>query len=225
MSKPYMPLMMGDWIKGTRGMRAEVKGVYIGLLIHQYDQGYLPVDLEELTLIEPEVGKVWVILKTKFEEFEPGKLRNKKLEEVRDFWNKQASNGSKGGRPKKGNPDDIPNENPKPIPNNNHNNDLDFNTDLKNKIEADLFVSLGEIYIDQERTKWGHKDFESELTTFREKVRGSPENYFQHGKNGLRLAFQSQLRNAKPKSHVTFTDRTRKNSAQILGGQNYSKPL
>ena len=94
-----MPLMMGDWIRGTQGMRAEVKGVYIGLLIHQYDHGFLPSDLETLCLIEPEVGKVWDKLKCKFEEFEAGKLRNKKLEEVRNFWNKQRNNGKKGGKP------------------------------------------------------------------------------------------------------------------------------
>lgn len=138
MAKPYMPLMMGDWIRGTRGMKAEVKGVYIGLLIHQYDHGYLPSDLETLALIEPEVGKVWVILKEKFEEFAPGKLRNKKLEEVRDFWNKQGKNGKKGGRPKKENPKHNPDNNPKTNPKHNHHNDLDLDndSDLKNKNES-----------------------------------------------------------------------------------------
>jgi uncharacterized protein YdaU (DUF1376 family) len=143
MGKPYMPLMMGDWIKGTRGMRADVKGVYIGLLIHQYDHGYLPSDVEDLALIEPEVGKVWVKLKEKFEEFEPGKLRNKKLEEVRDFWNKQGQNGKKGGRPKKENPKQNPNDNPKANPNTNHHNDIDLDNDtvLKNKKEREKFFS------------------------------------------------------------------------------------
>lgn len=126
-SKPYMPLMMGDWLRGTRGMRAEVRGVYINLLIHQYDHGYLPADMETLSLIDPEIGKVWVSLKDKFEEFEPGRLRNKKLEEVRNFWSKQGKNGSKGGRPKK----TKPKQNPKANPNNNHHNDLDLDNELK----------------------------------------------------------------------------------------------
>lgn len=125
--KVYMPLMMGDWIKGTRGMRAEVKGVYIGLLIHQYDHGYLPADVDDLSLIEPEVNKVWHKLKEKFEEFEPGKLRNKKLEDVRAFWKKQKSNGKQGGRPKK--PKLNPNSNPNDIPNHNHHNDIDIDSD------------------------------------------------------------------------------------------------
>lgn len=126
-----MPLMMGDWIRGTRGMRADVKGVYIGLLIHQYDSGYIPADLDELALIEPEVGKVWVKLKDKFQEFEPGKLRNKKLEEIRNFWEKQSKNGSKGGRPKKNKPKTNPNNNPKTNPKGNHHNDIDHDYDIE----------------------------------------------------------------------------------------------
>lgn len=193
-SKPYMPLMMGDWIKGTRGMRADVKGVYIGLLIHQYDHGYLPADLDDLSLIEPEVGKVWVKLKEKFEEFEPGRLRNKKLEEVREFWNKQASNGKKGGRPPKQKPEENPNNNPKTNPNHKLHYDLDLDTDLELKFKE----AFDEIYLEDQRMKWGHVDFEFQFKTFCEKVRGSPGHYQSHTSDGLRLALQSQLRNAKP---------------------------
>lgn len=124
-----MPLMMGDWIRGTRGMKADVKGVYIGLLIHQYDHGHLPADLETLALIEPQVGSVWVSLSDKFPEVEPGKRKNLKLEEVRAFWNKQANNGEKGGRPKKKNPKHNPKGNPNSIPNHNHHNDIDLDDD------------------------------------------------------------------------------------------------
>lgn len=133
-----MPLMMGDWLRGTRGMKAEVRGVYINLLIHQYDHGYLPSDMETLALIEPEIHKVWVFLKEKFLEVAPGKLQNKKLEEVRSFWEKQGSNGKKGGRPKKENPKPNPDNNPNGNPNHNHHNDLDHDNDLylKNKKES-----------------------------------------------------------------------------------------
>jgi uncharacterized protein YdaU (DUF1376 family) len=216
--KVYMPLMMGDWIKGTRGMRAEVKGVYIGLLIHQYDHGFIPNDVDELALIEPEVNKVWVKLKDKFEEFEPGKLRNKKCEEVRDFWTKQRINGEKGGRPKKENPKHNPKVNPEPNPDHNLNNDLDIDSDneLKNKkestIEGDGFtyeflesavkvieeklLELDEIYLNNQATKWPHLDFDYEYRTFCEKVRGSPEFYKDHRDGGIRLAFQKQLRDS-----------------------------
>lgn len=188
-----MPLMMGDWIKGTRGMRAEVKGVYIGLLIHQYDNGWIPSSIEELALIEPEVGKVWVSIKDKFEEFEPGRLRNKKCEEVRAFWSKQRNNGKNGGRPKKEKPKSNPNNNP----NTNHHNDLDLDYDIDLKLKE----SLDEIYLDQQKMKWPHINFDFEYNSFCEKVRGSPAHYQNHDTGGIRLAFQSQLRNAKHKTN------------------------
>lgn len=220
MSKPYMPLMMGDWIKGTRGMRADVKGVYIGLLIHQYDHGHLPADIEELSLIEPEVAKVWVKLKDKFEEFEPGKLRNKKLEEVRAFWNKQSSNGKKGGRPPKEKPSINPNNNPEPNPNPKLHYDLDPDIDFELRFKE----AFDEIYIEDQRMKWRHIGFDFQFNTFCEKVRGSPEHYRNHDSSGLRLALQSQLRNAKqpPKNNgkqsssdlaAAFAERVRADAA------------
>ncbi len=195
--KPYMPLMMGDWIRGTRSMRAEVKGVYIGLLIHQYDEGWLPADIETLSLIEPEVGKVWVFLKDKFEEFEPGKLRNKKLEDVRDFWSKQAKNGSKGGRPPKYKPKVNPNSNPEANPKPNHHYDLDIDYD----IELNIKGAFDQIYLEQQKMKWSHLNFDFEYLAFCEKVRGSPTHYQNHDTGGLRLAFQKQLRDSKGKSN------------------------
>jgi uncharacterized protein YdaU (DUF1376 family) len=138
--KVYMPLMVGDWIKGTRGMRAEVKGVYLGLLLHQFDHGFIPADIYELELIEPEINKVWVKLKDKFVEIEPGKLQNKKLEEVKEFWKKQKQNGKKGGRPKNENPKRNPNNNPEPNPKGNLNNDLDNDSDT-NGFNYELKVS------------------------------------------------------------------------------------
>lgn len=142
MGKPYMPLMMGDWIRGTQGMRAEVKGVYIGLLIHQYDHGFLPSAIDDLCLIEPEVGKVWDKLSVKFREISPGKLQNEKLEEVRAFWSKQSKNGQKGGRPK----GDKPKLNPIRNPNTKLHNDTDLDTDLelkeKNSVSSSHLADL-----------------------------------------------------------------------------------
>jgi uncharacterized protein YdaU (DUF1376 family) len=217
-SKPYMPLMMGDWIRGTRGMRCEVKGVYIGLLIHQYDSGHLPANLEELALIEPEVGKVWVSLKDKFEEFEPGKLRNKKLEEVRDFWSKQSKNGKKGGRPKNEEPKPNPNSNPNDNPNPNLHNDLDLDSDITLKLNS----ALDEIYIEGIRSKWKQIDFKFQLESFKEKVRGSPEHYQNHETSGIRLALQHQLRNAK--TNDWKSDKGKTGTNKPFSGD-YSEPL
>lgn len=195
-------------------MRADVKGVYIGLLIHQYDSGFLPADLEELALIEPEVGKVWVKLKEKFEEFEPGKLRNKKLEEVRAFWSKQSNNGQKGGRPKKEKPKHNPNNNPKANPNNNHHIDLDIDLDIS--IDNIIKEAFDEIYLDQQKMKWPHLNFDFEFRTFCEKVRGSPKEYSNRDSNSIRLAFQYQLRNSNGKQTSKNGKQTTRDLAAAL---------
>ena len=136
--KVYMPLMIGDWLKGTRGMKAEVRGVYLGLLLFQWDNGFIPSDMEELCLIDPEVPKVWDKIKSKFIEIAPGKLQNKKNLEVKEFWAKQKKNGENGGRPKKSNPKENltrnPNTNPKP----NLHIDLDIDNELELKIKKEL---------------------------------------------------------------------------------------
>lgn len=193
--KVYMPLMIGDWLKGTSGMKAEVRGVYINLLLHQWDHGFIPEDIEEISLIAPEVGKVWDKLKVKFPKVENGKLQNSKLEKVRAFWKKQGKNGKKGGRPPKENPVPNPNINPKENPNTNLHNDLDLDNDLELKLKR----AFDEIYLEQQKPKWAQKDFDFEYNSFIEKVRGSPDYYTRHTSSGLRLALQSQLRNARNK--------------------------
>lgn len=204
--KPYMPLMMGDWIRGTRGMKAGVKGVYIGLLIHQYDEGFIPSDLETLALIEPEVGSVWVSLVSKFPEFEPGKRRNPKLEEVRAFWSKQAENGSKGGRPKietqtepKHEPKFNPNTNPKP----NHHIDLDIDLDSisrnKESFEKRFKSIFDERAVENYKMNFREANIEDQLKLFMLKCNNANDEYWKRDKKGLMNAFQAQLVNVKSK--------------------------
>lgn len=138
--KVYMPLMIGDWLKGTRGMKAEVRGVYINLLLFQWDNGFIPSDMDELCLIDPELPKVWDKLKDKFSEAGKGKLKNLKNDEVKAFWAKQRKNGQKGGKPTKHNPVINPEPNPRDNPKANLHNDIDYDSDndLKNKKEFDF---------------------------------------------------------------------------------------
>lgn len=188
-------------------MKAEVRGVYIDLLIHQYDHGFLPADYDELCLIAPELPKVWVKLKDKFEEFEPGKLQNKKLEEVRNFFNKQCSNGKKGGRPKKEKTTNNPKVNPKQNPNHNLHNEYEHELDIELKLKE----SLDAIYLNMEAAKWGHVDFLFEVESFKNKVRGSPEDYLGHDTPAMRKAFQYQLRHAKRKTNNGFKNKQQDN--------------
>lgn len=70
----------------------------------------------------------------------------------------------------------------------------------ENAIENRLKESFDEIYMEDQKMKWSHIDFMFEFRSFCEKVRGSPDHYKNHDNGGLRLALQSQLRNAKPKN-------------------------
>lgn len=207
MGKPYMPLMIGDWLKGTRGMKAEVRGVYLGLLLHQYEHGFIPADIESLALIEPEVGKVWVSLKSKFKEIEEGKLQNRKCEVVKEFWDKQGKNGKKGGRPKKSKPKQNPKHNPNGNPNHNLHNDHDY--DYDNDIKEG---GVGEEKNDDEKLQqyddWGEmiiqgKDQFFEMELFKAKI--DPAEITQD-----RLTLYLGLLNTYPKKRPTSQQSFRK---------------
>lgn len=90
---------------------------------------------------------------------------------------------------------------------------------VEQKIEQALSEGLDELYIDKQRPKWTHIDFEAELTGFFEKVRGSPGHYQNHDAEGMRLAFQSQLRKAPKKSYAkgnsSKNDRTEFNQNEL----------
>jgi uncharacterized protein YdaU (DUF1376 family) len=219
--KVYMPLMIGDWVKGTRGMRAEVKGVYIDLLLYQWDNGFIPSDMDELTLINPEVVKVWDKLKSKFVDDGAGRLRNIKNDEVKAFWSKQAKNGSKGGRPKNINPDNNPNQNPNDNPNTNHHIDIDLDNDtcIDNSLGKsenplpDVLSDESLAFIFDQQTMEAYRfafrniDIDAELKSFIVKIRGAPEDYEHRKTSGIRNAFHFQLRTAKPATNGSTTNK------------------
>lgn len=71
------------------------------------------------------------------------------------------------------------------------------------QLEDAINLAFDDIYLEQQRMKWPHLDFDFEFRTFIEKVRGSPGEYANRDSPGLRLAFQYQLRNAKPRKNAT----------------------
>lgn len=206
----YLPLMMGDWLRGTRGMTAKMKGVYIGLLIYQYDTGFIPDDLSVLKLIEPEIEEVWVLLKDKFKEVEKGKLQNSKLEEIRTFWQKQSNNGKKGGRPKSVLKKVIPTNNPNQNPNTNLHNEYDYDIDLNNNLikeyEETIKSFFSEKYLARTSETFPDLDMNRELQKFKLLCESDPDDYMTRDGSDLRKAFLFQLKNSKDKIKQTTTD-------------------
>lgn len=234
--KVYMPLMIGDWLKGTRGMKAEVRGVYLNLLLYQWDNGFIPSDWEELCLIDPEISKVWDKLKSKFAELEPGKLYNKKNQEVKDFWAKQRGNGSKGGRPKKETQSKTQTVTQQQTQTQTFNNDLDldndpeFKYDLKEGAQGEKTAHTVTVEVprgtEDMTDEWFASIFDDkymeglvfpfrgveikiEFEKFKVKVRGSPEEYGKRDTGGLRNAFLYQLNQVKPGKPVKIISQDR----------------
>jgi hypothetical protein len=113
MSKLHNELKNEHWFKfyylrmlvSCSGWKDDEFGAYVKLLIHQFDKGFVPTDEKELKKLITTYNKNWNLLKSKFTEDEPGKLRNGVMSIVRDEYDKKKEkgkeNGSKGGRPKK----------------------------------------------------------------------------------------------------------------------------
>lgn len=74
-----------DWIQGTSKLFPAEKGVYIDLLAHQHQDGFLPSEINRLAkmvgISEQDFIVIWETLKDKFFNLD-GKLYNKKLEEL-----------------------------------------------------------------------------------------------------------------------------------------------
>jgi hypothetical protein len=97
--------------------------------------------------------------------------------------------------------------------------EYDNDIDTENDIELKLKGAFDENYLDKEPMKWAHLDFNFELQTFINKVRGSPEDYTTHDRNGLRKAFQYQLRNSKGKSKNGSTkDKSTEHLSSLVEG-------
>ena len=127
---PAFQFYADDFVAGTSILTTEEVGAYILLLCHQWNTGSIPND-DNLIRRIAKITQAFDLglLKTKFELVD-GVLKNPRLEREREkqrlFREKQAENGTKGGRPKtqaypNPNPTANPNESspsPSPSPNN-----------------------------------------------------------------------------------------------------------
>lgn len=115
---PCMPLYARDWLAATRLLSPIARAAYIDLLAYQWLEGPLPNDTERLRRIcsydREEFALAWAEIAPEFDETPEG-LVNDRLKAIYDereqHRRKQAENGKKGGRPRKGeNPDETQTE-------------------------------------------------------------------------------------------------------------------
>jgi hypothetical protein len=87
---PAALFYIGDWLKATKEMPADCRGWYLNLILHQFDKGDLPNDIEELANLADvrfseferfkQVFKQ--VLEQKFEQNDKGRLENAVAKEI-----------------------------------------------------------------------------------------------------------------------------------------------
>lgn len=107
---PAFQFYYKEWLTGTKGMSRVEKDIYLTLIIYQFDfKNKLPKDETELIRIceakgKKEIESLKYIISKKFQ-VDGDFLVNRKMSDViteQDLYRqKQANNGSLGGRPKK----------------------------------------------------------------------------------------------------------------------------
>ena len=106
MSKdPAALIYIDKWISSTRGMKLAEKGIYLDLILHQFDKGSIPNNIDELAAIcsvRPSEYNLFEqvfeqVLKQKFVQNESGRLENEVAKEViqrrENFKNKRSNAG------------------------------------------------------------------------------------------------------------------------------------
>lgn len=101
----YFPLFYKRLLTSTIGWTDSEFGAYLRLLIYQFDNGYIPSDINELARIAPSVKKHWKLISKKFRDDGHGNLINEVMNETyHSIQTKKINNkeyGKLGGRPKK----------------------------------------------------------------------------------------------------------------------------
>lgn len=197
--QPYIPFYIGDYLKDTRVLPLSVRGAWVDIILFMWDnpvRGELIGTVEEFSRMmscEPKEAEFALNLlkqkKTADIDLLPDKtwkIVSRRMKADSELSKKRSIAGKNG----------VVAKFAKPFAKAKPQANTEYEGDIENDIE-ELLKGLDEIYLDAQRPKWKLIDFDFELQAFREKVRGSPKSYIGHEVDGIRLAFQSQLRHAR----------------------------
>ena len=107
MKDPAVLIYVNDWLNSTAAMEADCRGWYLNLILHNYDKGSLPNDIEVLAVLcnvkfseFKRFEQVFEqVLKQKFEENEDGTLSNRRtckiLQARENFKDKRSDAGKR----------------------------------------------------------------------------------------------------------------------------------
>ncbi len=221
--RPYIPLYIGDWEQDTNCLSIEAEGAWLKVVFKCWRNGGVYTATQESLarlckstpekfasiLLEWKTNKICEITGEQSPQLT---ITSRRIKREAEISAKKAENGRKGGQAKR---KQTPKQNPSKL--------LKYDNDIDNDNDNEIDISLGksenpflpkaknpldlesrlkdafdDLYLDQQKTVWPHLDFMFQFRTFCEKVRGSPGRYAAHTTEGLRLALQRQLREAKP---------------------------
>jgi hypothetical protein len=193
----------GDATRDMAHMNRLERGAYIDVIIQQRQRGHLSIE-DIKKFISKDFETVWASLEWVLKKDGEGKFFIEWLENSEVKTKKHSTKQS-------GNVKIRYQTATKPLPKNDLVIPLGYGDGNEDGIEDKLKGALDEKFISDLQPLWGHVNFEKELESFRSKVLLSPRVYRDHDISGIRLAFQYQLRCAKP--------------VNALGNNNHSKAL
>lgn len=105
---PAALFYIAEWLTSTAEMDSDIRGWYLGLILHQFDKGDLPSDLEKLAMLAgvkfseferfKQVFKQ--VLEQKFEQIDGGRLINPQANKIirarESFKDKRSKSGTVG---------------------------------------------------------------------------------------------------------------------------------
>ena len=162
MKDPAALLYIDKWLVSTKGMKASARGWYLNLILHQYDKGSLPNNIEDLADYADvkysefeEFKQVFEqVLKQKFVENEDGRLVNEFAMEIirkrESFKEKRSESGKLSYILKYIRKNHLQNKEFELFLKENIN--LDFDTKNEQMIEQ-VFKQIYELYINKDKDK------------------------------------------------------------------------
>lgn len=200
---PTFPFYAQDFLVDTIRWTRAMQGLHVSLMAESWANGGIPDDDGKPTGLGSTDVEPWFKIKHKWV-LADGMWTSPKLEEVRaereSFRQKQREKGILSGKKRNRSSTVVQ---PKTNSGSTVVEPIESESEYEGGIEKKIKEAFDSIYLEQQKMKWPHIDFDFEFRTFCEKVRGSPSAYITRDSDGFRLALQSQLRYAKPRKIST----------------------
>ena len=218
---PAILFYSSDFLVGTALMNEAEVGQYMRIMCHVHQSGHL--SMEDMKNICPNISSKVV---AKFKQDPAGLYYNERLEsEIQK--RKKYSESRRNNRLKGKDQSHVQSYDTKSVNHmSTHMENVNENRNVNEiviedkgvqgeSIDVRLQTAFDEQTIDTLHMTFRDKSVFDELQAFIAKVRGAPENYRTHDANGLRLAFNYQLRNSK-KNATKFNSKADQRTGNLI---------